>query len=264
MTIDTTRPALLGLLNHVAGASITPDTEASGHDGDELAVPSVSTSWRSTGVAAVDIDIDLGATQTDIDALALIGTNLGDAATVRVQVDDDPAFGTPDPDSGTVDAFDLSRPAAAGCEDAPPWGRPVLFIPSATAAGRYVRWTLTDTTNPAGYLEAHYAVVGPALQPGVLAVWSPGHALVGHRGSTVPLRRHDMFFRHVSDATRRLLQSVARAKRDTGRLVVVPHPGDPESWVEDVILARVPEANEEVPLPGRVWDITVHTLEVNT
>lgn len=266
MTVDLSKPAIFGLLNHAATATITGTSEAAGYDGDNLKVPAYSSgatvggkgTWRSTSAVAQNRDFDLGSVKTDIEAIVLWGANLTDAATWRILGDDTAGFGSPEHDSGTIGAFDLTRTPPAGIDDAPPWGRPLIFFPPSTWSARYIRTTLTDTANPAGYLEASYASIGPALQLGEAVGFAPRDELIGEAGVAVSRPVQTLSFMHVSEAVRRQALALNRALLRDGRFGLVPRPADPASWLLEAMLCRLAVPINETAIVGlNKWDLTM-------
>lgn len=263
MTVVLGQPAIFGLLNHAAGATITPAEEATGYDADNLKTASYSTTYRTTGVTAGrTLGFDLGSVKSDVEVFALFGTNLTDAATWQVIGDDDPAFGSPHHDSGAISAFDVTRTPAAGLDDTPPWGRPLIFFTPATWSARYWRISLTDTANADGYLEAAYAVIGPVLQLGTAVTYSPRVEWVGGAGIAVARQVQTMSFLQVSEATRRQALSMSRALRQDGRFGLVPHPASAASWLSEAMLCRLAAPIDEEALPGDDWNLTMQLSEV--
>lgn len=265
MTVAADQPALFGLRNYAATGTgaVTASTAAASYPVTNLQIPSHSTKWRSTGVASAStLDVDLGAVRSDVEGIILHGTNLTDSATIRVQLDSDSGLPSPEHDSGTVAAYDLTLAPAPGLTDTPPWGRPVVYIPAAPWTGRYLRITLTDTGNAAGYLSASYLSIGPALQLGIAPSWSPRITWLGPPGSSVARTEYTVGVRAAPESTRRHLLSVARALRGTGRFTLISHPGSPDTWPHETVLARLTSPPEELALPERKWDLTLTVEEV--
>ena len=114
--------------------------------------------------------LDLGATR-NIRSVGLFGHNLTTSATLEVNV------GTT---SGGAEAYDGSAVScwpmaslhssmtAIGVED-DSWytdGWPIIQVLPAYAAGRYVQFKISDTGNPAGFVEVALAFAGGGLIPG--------------------------------------------------------------------------------------------------
>lgn len=266
MAVNLGRPAITGLVNYAATATITASEEAAGHDADNLKTASYVKSYRSTGVtAARNTDFDLGAVKTDIEAIVLWGVNFTDAATWRIFGDNTAGFGSPEHDSTLVSVFDVSRPPYV--DDRPPWGRPAIYLPPSTWSARYVRIQVTDTANPDGYLEAHHASIGPVHQPAQMdADWSPGQETVGSLGRSVRLLTHRMRLLAASEAERRGVLSIEGALGATGRFGLIPRPRDPASWIYESGLFRLVPPIEEVSYGSgaeTIWDLTLNVREVN-
>lgn len=262
MAVDSTKPVIAGVLNHVTAATVTPGTEAAGFDGDNVKTPTYASTWRSTGTGATNLDFDLGGVKSDIEAIVLHGVNLTDTASVRITVDNDAGLGSPQHDSGTI-GFDVTRAPAAGLDDTPPWGRTLVYLPASTWSGRYVRVALTDAGNADGYMEVAYAVIGPVVQPGKAVAWGTSAEWIGEPGVSVARRGHSLGFRMVDEATRRKVLSLGRALQGLGRVTVIPRPADAASWLAEAILARLTRPPEELHLVGLSrWDVTLQFEEV--
>lgn len=266
MAIDFHQPVIAGVLNWARTATISASQAATGYPASNLSTPDYTFRWRSTSVgSAVTITFDLGATRTDLESFILLGTNFSDAATVRVIVDSDPAFPSPDHDSTTINAFDLSTAQPAGIDDSPPWGRPIVYLPSSGPwSGRYVRFTISDTLNPAAYLTAAYAIIGPTMQLGPSAVWTPSERWEGEAGTSISLQSHLLTFRSADPTVKRRAQSLSRALQGVGRFAMIPDPSRPETWVHEAILGRLADPVDYLALPGQQWDVTMTIDEVST
>jgi hypothetical protein len=127
---------------------------------------------RSTTAASADSQfiMDMGATRA-LRAVGLFGHNLTTSATLEVNV------GTT---SGGAEAYDgvaatcwpmatlQSSLTAYGIEE-DLWykdGWPIIVVLPAFASGRYVQFKISDTGNPAGYIEVATAFAGGGLLPG--------------------------------------------------------------------------------------------------
>lgn len=64
-------------------------------------------------------------------------------------------------DSGVIDAY----PAGVTAEDVDGLNVPHVYVASAAASGRYVRWEIADTTNSAGYIDVARLWVSGAYEP---------------------------------------------------------------------------------------------------
>lgn len=114
-------------------------------------------------------------------AYALLGHNCSLAATVRVRAGDHPTDFTGGHllyDSTTVDVWRAVYPGgsipsyhpsfATGkltAESAVGFPMPIMFVPPAPISARYLLTEITDTTNPAGYVQAGRLVIAYGYQP---------------------------------------------------------------------------------------------------
>lgn len=269
MTADLTKPlALLPGDNHVRSATITATEEASSHDADQLKVPSYAETYRSTSVSADRrVDFDLGSLVSDIDVIALFGVNLTDAATVRFYGDNGAGFPSPEHDSGDLAAFNTSL--ATWADGAPPWGRPVVYLPAGAWSARYVRVELTDTGNPDGFLEAAYAFIGPARQAGTFAAagWTPGLGWVGPPGRQVRVLSHALTLLALAEQGRAQWMSLASALQGSGRFGLVPRPAVAGAIAHEAVLARLTAYEQALVREGEddpLWNVTLRSEEVYT
>lgn len=92
----------------------------------------------------------------DIDLVALINHNLTAAGTARVRVG--PSA------SGASALIDQTLTAGDFGTDEP---ASLFYINAETVTARYVRWDITDESNPAGYVQIGRHIVGPVFQPAV-------------------------------------------------------------------------------------------------
>lgn len=273
MAYDGVKAAILGLTNYARTATITASEEASGHDADNLKTPSYSSgptagtsgTYRTTGVTANRIiTFDLGASKSDLHGFALFGVNFTDAATWEWETSDASNFSVLIHNPGPSSVFDTSHTPYV--DDTPTWGRPALYLPAGGTTGRYVRVILNDTANPAGFLEAAYAVIGPVVQPGDFMVgdWTPSVEIVGPIGRQVAITMHTLKFRVVSEAVRNALLSLGRGLQATGRFVLIPRPDD-AGWLREAILCRMSAPPDQLQFRGGaepLWDITLYFREV--
>ena len=164
----TTMPNLRVIYDNVAAsATLTASTTSGTLAAANLLTDTKSAVHRSTSTS-VTYTMTWSEAQT-IGAVALPATNLTSAATVRVRLYSDMAGTTQIADSGTVSACPSSMlglygwPGAinanafahGGASKAAVW-----FLTQLTAVRRCVV-TLTDTGNPAGYIDCARLVLGP-------------------------------------------------------------------------------------------------------
>lgn len=119
--------------------------------------------------ASTKFDLDLGA-QGNLRLLALLGSNLSPAATVRWQLYTDSGYTQLVHDTGA-----LPVPwAALGEETLADWRPDFHLVLPSTLTARYLRIEIFDTGNAAGYIELGRALAMPAWQPAVnLAYGNP-------------------------------------------------------------------------------------------
>lgn len=136
---------------------------------------------RSTNAlaASTKFDADLGALR-NLRLLALLGSNLSAAATVRWQLYTDSGYTQLVHDTGA-----LPMPwAALDAEVLTNWRPDLWHVLPSTQSGRYLRVTILDTANAAGYVEFGRALAMPAWQPAVNLNWgNPIH--YDHSATTI-------------------------------------------------------------------------------
>jgi hypothetical protein len=134
---------------------------------------------RSTDAlaASTQFNVDLGAS-LKLRVLAIVGHNLSIAATIRVRFSTVADFSSNVYDSGAISAYpnyydDMSldwgqpvltanKPSTA---DAIAMRYPLFFVTPAIATAQYARVEITDTANPAGYVEISRCFIAPGLTP---------------------------------------------------------------------------------------------------
>ena len=112
--------------------------------------------YRSANTSALDIDVDLGAL-TDVDFFALVNCNFTLSASVRVRTATTQANLTASPnyDSGAVT---FTAPLAYA-------NRGFYNKRAAVVNARWVRFSVADVANPAGFLEIGRLIVARAFVP---------------------------------------------------------------------------------------------------
>ena len=153
--------------NVIAKAALTASTTAGALAASNLLTDVKSAVHRSTGTS-VTYTMTWSAVQT-VGAVALPATNLTSTATIRVQLYSDTAGVTQIADSGTVSACPSGQLGLFG------WGSSINANAFAHGgASKTAVWfstqlstvlrcviTLTDTGNPAGYIDCARLVLGP-------------------------------------------------------------------------------------------------------
>jgi hypothetical protein len=257
----------IGYVNLADSRTITVSSAATGYPGTRLSNPLLSESWRTAAgtLASVTVDVDLGAAQ-DIDVAALVGVNLDDDATRRLQLDSESTFGAPNThDSGTGDAFDVSTYPSL-LDDSPAHGRNLIYFPGSTQSARYARFTLSDSGNADNYLKASVLWVGPVWQDvtGMQYGWSLVDELVGKPGLEQSRRVWKLAYEYVTWAEARALRSILRNILRHKRVLVVPHPTQEETFVDEAVYATVRGEAAVRPQPTRPvsFSVEVEFVEV--
>lgn len=160
---------------------ITTSSEQTDYGGRNTLYPSLQKSWRSVGVSDAYIQADMAASRT-VEAVALVKTNLTNAATFRVRVGNDATMATTLYDSGTLtfhepiysstelltgylsEFFDTAGIPTSDTRDLLQQKVRIVYLPSAVNA-EFVRVDVSDAANPAGYLELPYVFAGRVFSP---------------------------------------------------------------------------------------------------
>lgn len=249
-------PALFGYANHATGRTFTVNNAAaSGYSQNNLGTWALFNRYKTSGATSpLRIDVDLGATKTDIEAIGMLvwGQALGLAWTVKV--DDDVAFGSPSYSSASdaVVSAGWDTTLATAITREPPWGRPVIVFPSSAVSGRYVRWEFTGHSLP---FYAAAAAVGPRVQwPLHGREWQKEPRFEGEPGIQVPLRGGQVRFQATSASIESVMQSVFFSLLGAGRFYFTPRATHPEEFLRDAIVGTLdgePSVSSLQTLPYR-------------
>ena len=146
-----------------------------------LADPALGSAARSSNIlaASTTFDIDLMTTR-DLRLFSIPDHNMSFSATIRVQVDTEPTFATPYSDSGTLAVWPRYYPAGSLPVTHESYADGKLTLEAAvglragwwyafpaSVQGRYVRVTIVDTANSAGYVQLNRFICAPAWQPAI-------------------------------------------------------------------------------------------------
>jgi len=247
--------------------SLTASSSATGWPSSNLKLADLMRGWRSTVATASTIDCDLGAVigpPHQIDLVALLGVNLTDAADWRVYIDDSAGFGSPEYDSLSLDAFDLTYPSLL--PDSHAAGRHLIHLTPTTINEQYVRLVLTDPDIPQGHHQGGVLWIGPVWRPAQTFGydWRPGDLSVGTNGMEVLVAAHRLTIPSLTAAEIHQLRSIYRALGRTGRMLIVPRPASPEAWQHEVLYCTFVDDLQVQPMMTRdeLWAATLHVQEV--
>lgn len=137
---------------------------------------------RSTNAlaASTQFDVNLGVARA-VGVMALPKHNFTTAATVRVRGSTVSNFASTVYDSGTVAGW----PAGVTAEDAVGINIPFWLCPATAQTARYWRFEVTDTANPAGYIELGRVVLAGAYVPAYAPDYGAGTGLESDTVRTV-------------------------------------------------------------------------------
>lgn len=234
----------IGYQNLASGRTVAATTSASGYSASSLSQSRLSSSHRTTGLSSQNIDVDLGSSQA-VDVMALIGTNLTDSANRTPVLSNNSGYSAPLYAPGSASVFNVSYPDLATVTYR--YGRNLIVLPGVTYSPRYVRLTLNNGTNPAGYLSTRVYWVGPLWQPQYSFPIKEGsftkrREYVGEPGVERFITYLDVQFEVLSEAEGRALESICMARLRTGRLLVIPRPQTPATWQSEALYCTLGSA----------------------
>lgn len=184
------------------------------------------------------ITLDLGSAQ-EFNVLMLTGTNATADALGRFRAADDSGFTTNVVQSGSslVPIFDLSLSHMPNIPRyVPPWGRTIIYLHPTSITKRYVRWHQSDTTNPDGFQEWAILRVGLALQfEGGFQNWRAIPRAIGPAGAQSNVRGHELTLHSLTKGEAYSLQDLVLTSLSTRRMLVIPEPLAPNTWLRDAI-----------------------------
>ena len=160
--------------------TLTITSEESGYGKERLAFAGPSLTWRSTSAVAQTITADLGDDYL-VDSFCAVNHNFSPTGEIQLEVATDAGysnlvvnetFDAALPLYGLGDGW-LGQGGLGGFGDAlyHQTLRPYFFT---GGVGRYVRITITDTSNADGYVEAGRIIVASSWQPTVNHNWGIG------------------------------------------------------------------------------------------
>ena len=254
------------------GATIASAAAAAGDlDASALLRRQPGDLWRTTDTAAQVLTLDLGAAAA-VDAVALLYTNLTDAAQWRVRAAASVANLTAAPvwDSGMTAFRNSTAP-----RDARGWSHGRLWA-AAPVNARHWRIDIADAANPDGYLQAGRVMGGTAWSPAItidrdwtLSLSLPaieqeseaigGQTYVAHRR----LRRYlSARFSWLSEAEAAALQAVIEAVgRDVPLLAVRAFDGP--AWDQGAVYGRlVPPLGPVTEPHAGIWHAALKVEEM--
>lgn len=243
----TAAPAI-GYVNRASGATVTTATAASGYPATNLANARMGSLWRSTADTSEEVDVDLGSS-LDIDVMALLGTNLTDAADKTPVTSEASDYSSPEHNPGQSDVFDTTY--TAKLDDEPVYGRHLIHLPGSTLNSRYVRLTLDDGANPDGYVQARVYWAGPIWQPpyGMDYASELEEEFVGSPGVERYLRTWEITLKGLSEAEAREWRSILRNKLRSGRYLIIPRPTLAATFINEALYATLAEAPRVRAMP---------------
>lgn len=225
--------------------------------------------WKSAEgvVTGVELTFDFGAA-VPVDTIILGGTNLTLSATRSFLAGNDPTFATNLWTEASGPAFDTSLSTLREWKQ--PWGRDVILTRAAgPVTAQYAKLTISDSTNPDGYLSADWHIPDEAWQP--IRNYKVGSdsprkdVFAGNEGAVQILRAPSFALGALTEDEESELASLVRDLKNMGRVYVIPSPLRPERNLRDACLCTFQEAAEfqGVDRGGRFRSWTLKFQEVD-
>jgi hypothetical protein len=233
--------AILGHKRYAQGGTVTASSEQVSYPAANLAGTRLwGPVWRSVEGELEDVlvQVDLGAAK-ECQGLSLVGCNFSLDATREVIASNNADLSSPLLSVAEGDAFDTSL--ATLDDDRPPWGLPLIYLHSAPITARYWAFRISDPNNVRGYLRAAIMLAEPIWQPvrNFSVNWERGGKLEGDEGVEQFLRELQIPLHRLTPAEERQIVSLTRTLKSTGRLLWVPEPLSPETWLQDAIWGKL-------------------------
>jgi hypothetical protein len=268
----------IGYLNHALGAGMSATTNAAGYLPVNLATPKLSTSWRSStgSLTSQQLIADLTSSR-DIDVIALVGFNGEDDATATIKTSEASNLSSPEYNPGSAPAWDATTypyllTDRATQEAIYPYGRNLIHFPGITKNSRYVGISLSDSGNPNNRLSGRVFWAGPVFQPADSFLiehekFVKRRVPIGTPGMQRSLRALDLELYMLTEGEAIKVESLMAARLGTGRLLVVPRPTMPETFLDEALYCRLdleknPPARSVIPTSGGLrWKMHLTFLE---
>lgn len=149
--------------------------------------------------------------------------------------------------SGLDAAFDTTLGNATTY--VPPWGRTMIYIHSSTVSKRYVRWHQSDALNPDGFQEWGIARIGVAWQPANgYETYRAIPNLNGPVGSQIAQRGLEVTCHNLTRDEAYDLQSIYLTALSSKRLLVIPEPNLPATYLHDALWCTIEGSYVREPL----------------
>jgi len=240
--------AIVGVNRRTGSTNITASSQQPGAEAAYLNDLRRFFPWKTMEgvVSGVDLVFDFGSA-ISLDSIILGGTNFGLSATVALKAGTDPTFASNLWTIATGPAFDTSLSTLR--EWKPPGGRDVILTRAAgPVTAQYAKLTLSDPTNPDGYLSADWHIPDLSWQP--LNNYRVGSdsprkdVFAGNEGAVQILRAPSFSLPALTEDEESDLASLVRDLKNLGRVYVIPSPLHPETNLRDSCLCTFTEAAE--------------------
>lgn len=239
---DITNTLLISMYDGI-GENITPTANFAPMSGDfslsNLGNSQLHSVTRTSDLTADrQITLDLGS-PVEFNVFMIAGANASLDATGRFRVADDDAFSSGVVESGSIlsPIFDTSLVSIANMPAyVPPWGRNIIYIHPTSITKRYIRWHQSDPSNSDGFMQWAILRVGLALQFETgFGQWKAIPKPEGPIGSQRILRGHELTLHSLTKGEAYTLQDLYMTSLATRRMLVIPEPLAPNTWLRDAI-----------------------------
>lgn len=260
----TTTPACMIVCFDDIGSSVSPTanfTPQSGYPLANLRTPVLSERTRTPDLTADrQLTWDWGSS-VEHNVFMLAGSNATLATTRRVRDADDSGFtsGVVQSGAGLDAAFDTSLQSSTN-PVSPPWGKTLLYVYGTSVSKRYTRWHQTDSANADGHMSWGIARIGLGLQFEFDSNTTDDSLIVGSPGAEKRLRVKEVNFHALTREQATMLEDIAANRLSTGRMLLIPEPLAPETWIRDVIWCRHEGTVRKVRIAGAMYGGRSYTV----
>tara|TARA_R110000824_G_scaffold271664_2_gene460150 strand:- start:134 stop:982 length:849 start_codon:yes stop_codon:yes gene_type:complete len=273
---------IIGILNYVdSPGTISADTAVGTLPVSNLQDRQLVKVFRNTATSSV-ITVDFGSIKT-IDHVALVDHNITQAGTINIDLSTVSDFSVLAYDG----AAEIAWPTAEEFGTLP-WGVFVwggilgstvgykissYAIMPTTIAARYLRITISDSTNTDGYIQAGRLVAGPSYVPSVNAAFGMEFEFVDNsrvsksRGGQTFIDEVDRYrvcrfeLRNIpqDEMMANVFNNLDRLRGVAKDVLIIPQPDDSDTWITQNVYGRVisssPVYNTGMSLYGRQFEI---------
>lgn len=251
--------------NHVSAAAsvITPGSEASGFDADNMLNARVYSRWHSTDLTAGNATFDMDLLSSKIiDAVWIAACNCIDGDNWRIRTSDDPTFVTGVYDSTSIEMWDTQIATDFPVE--PAWGRVARHILTTSQTHRYVRIDFTST-NPDGFVAVARAEASELVQPNLSFRLgdSKTRVPVGPQDHPRYARTREYKFRAFDETSLYTFDGIAQEAGVDNGLLVIPDVGRTDLVLRDELYCELQSMPTAVSVIATRWNLSLRVKEVS-